>query len=134
MQPILTNLLLVAIQYNSIGLINTHIAVTIQEPTQVTSCCNLVAPVPQFSSNSRSARMSFSHVQQVFIVEHFLASRSSKPCQNEFTDTFPKSPVLNKSTISSLVNRFHDTGTPHRVASNTKRVNACIAEHFQHII
>jgi hypothetical protein len=33
---------MVAIQYNSIGLLNTDIAVTIQKPTQVTSCRNLL--------------------------------------------------------------------------------------------
>jgi hypothetical protein len=27
-------------------------------------------------------------------------------CQNEFKDTFPDSPVPNKSTVSRLVNRF----------------------------
>jgi hypothetical protein len=100
--------------------------VTIQELTQVTSRCNLLAPVCQFSFNSRSARMHFSQVQRVFIVEHYLASRSYLTCQNEFRDTFPDSPVLNKSTVSRLVNRFRDTGTVHRVASNMrKRENVC---------
>jgi hypothetical protein len=119
--------------------INKHnIAVTIQDPTQVTSCCNLLAPVRQLSSNSRSARMSFSQVERVFIVEHYLVSRSYLTCQNEFRDTFPDSPVPNKSTISRLVNRFRNTGTLHRVTSNMrKRVNACIVKHgghFQHLI
>jgi hypothetical protein len=85
--------------------------VTIQEPTQVTSCCNLLAPVRQLSSNSQSARMSFSQVQRVFIVEHYLASRSYLTCQNEFRDAFPDSPVPNKSIISRLVNRCRDTGS-----------------------
>jgi hypothetical protein len=80
--------------------------------------------------------MSFSQVQQVFIVDHYLASRSYLTCQNEFRETFPDPPVPNKSTISRLVNRFRDTGTLHRVASDMrKRMNACIAErggHFQH--
>jgi hypothetical protein len=92
--------------------VNKHnIAATLQEPTQVTSCCNLLASDSQLSSNSRSARMSFSQVQRVFIVEHYLASRSYETCQNEFRDTFPNSPVSNKSTISRLVNRFRDTGS-----------------------
>jgi hypothetical protein len=82
--------------------------------------------------------MSFSQVQPVFIVEHYLASRSYLTCQNEFRDTFPDSPVPRKSTISRLVNSFRDTGTLHRVASNMrKRVNAGIAErggHFQNLI
>jgi hypothetical protein len=85
--------------------------VTIQEPTQVTSCCNLFGPVCQLSSNSRIAKMSFSQVQRVFIVEHYLASRSYLTCHSEFRDTFPDSPVPNKSTISRLVNRFRDTGS-----------------------
>jgi transposase len=55
--------------------------------------------------------MSFSQVQRVFIVKHHLASRSYLACQNEFRDTFPDSPVPNKSTISCLVNRFRDTGS-----------------------
>jgi hypothetical protein len=98
--------------------------VTIQAPTQVTSCCNLLAPIRQLSSKSRNARMSFSQEQRVFIVEHHLASRSYLTCQNEFRDAFPDSPVPNKSTISRLVNRFHDTGTLNRVASNMRiRVN-----------
>jgi hypothetical protein len=82
--------------------------------------------------------MSLSQVQRVFIVENYLASRSYLTCQNEFRDTFPDSPVPNKSTISRLVNRFCHTGTSHRVASNMrKRVKACIAErdgHFQHLV
>jgi hypothetical protein len=112
--------------------------VTIQEPTQVTLRCKLLAPVRQLSLNSRSARMSFSFVQRVFIVEHYLASRSYLTFQNEFRDIFPDSPVPNRSTISRLVNRFQDTGDLHRVASNMrKRVNACIAERgglFQRLI
>jgi hypothetical protein len=43
-QPILKYLML-TIQYNSIGLINTQYLCGHQEPTQVTSCCNLLAPV-----------------------------------------------------------------------------------------
>jgi hypothetical protein len=85
--------------------------VTIQQPTQATSCCNLLAPVRQLSSNSRSARMSFSQVQRVFIVEHYLASRSYLTCQNESRYSFPDSPVPNKLAICRLVNRFRDTGS-----------------------
>jgi hypothetical protein len=101
----------ITIKYNSIELINTHVAVTVQQPTQVTSCCNLLAPVSQLSSKCQSARMSFSRVQRVFIVENCLAFRSYLICQNEFRDTFPDSPVLNKWTTCHLVNRFCDTGS-----------------------
>jgi hypothetical protein len=47
--------------------------------------------------------MSFSQVQRVFIVEHYLASRSYFTCPDEFRDTFPDSPVPNKSIIPRLV-------------------------------
>jgi hypothetical protein len=80
-------------------------ALTVQEPSQVTSCCNLLAPVRQLSFNSRSARMSFSRVQRVFIAEHCLASRSYLTCQNKFRNTFPGcAPV--KSTAYRLVNKI----------------------------
>jgi hypothetical protein len=85
--------------------------VTIEEPTQVTSCYNLLTPVRQLSSNSRSARMSFSQVQRVFIVEHYLESRSYLTFQNQWRDILPNSPVPNNSTLSLLVNRFRDTGS-----------------------
>jgi hypothetical protein len=85
--------------------------VTTQEPTHVISCCNLLTPVHQLPSNSWSARMSFSQVQWVFTVKHYLASCSYLTCKNEFRDTFPDSHVPNKSTISRLVNCFHDTGS-----------------------
>jgi Fe2+ or Zn2+ uptake regulation protein len=82
--------------------------------------------------------MSFSQVQQVFIVEHYLASRSYLTYQNEFKDALPDSPVTNKSTVSRLMNRFRDTGPLHRVALNMrKRMTACVAErggHFHQLI
>jgi hypothetical protein len=59
-QPILKYLLMVAIHYNSIGLINTQYRCdSLQEPMQVTSCCNLLVPVCQLSSNNRIAKMCF---------------------------------------------------------------------------
>jgi hypothetical protein len=69
---------------------------------------------------SNLKRKYFSQVQQVFIAEHYTASRSYSTFQNEFGDTFLYSPAPNKSTISRLVNRFRDTGTLHWVASNIK--------------
>jgi hypothetical protein len=83
-----------------------NIAVTMQELTQVTSCCNQLAPVRQLSFNSRSARIYFLQMQRISIVEHCLASRSYLTCQNEFRDTFPDSRVPNKSTVSRLANRL----------------------------
>jgi hypothetical protein len=112
--------------------------VTIQQPTLVTSPCNLLATVRQFSSNSRSASLSLSKVQRVFIVEHYLASRSYLTCPNEFTDTFADSSMPKKLKISVLVNRFLHKRTLRQVASNTtSRANACIAErggHLKHLI
>jgi hypothetical protein len=60
-------------------------------------------------------------------VEHCTASHSYSTGQNEFRDAFPDSPVRNKSTVSRLVNRFCDTGSVHRVASDI----ADSGEHFQ---
>jgi hypothetical protein len=85
--------------------------VTLQEPTHVTSCCNVLVPVHQLSFNSWSARMSFSQVQWVFIIEHYLTSCSYVTCRNVFGDKFPVSPVRIKLTVSRLVNYFRDTGS-----------------------
>jgi hypothetical protein len=90
-------------------------------------------------SNSRSARVSFSQVQRVFIVEHYLASCSYSTCQNEFRDTFPDSPVQNKSTISRLVNRFRDTGSVQKLPGCIKLEEKSECMHrwrrwtFQHL-
>jgi hypothetical protein len=97
--------------YNSTGLINTQYCC--DEPMQVTSYGNLFASVDQLSSNSQSARMSFSQVQPVFIVENYLSSCSYLTFQNEFRNTFLDSPVPKKSTVSHLVNLFHETGSVH---------------------
>jgi hypothetical protein len=134
-----------SIQFDWIKIHN--IAVTIQESTQVTLCCNLLTPVRQFSFNSRSARMSFSQVQRVFVVEHYLASRSYLTCQNGFRDsTYPDSPVPNKLTISRLVNRFRDTGSvqdrnrsgrPSVLSDDSLddiRQTLLCSGHFQHLI
>jgi hypothetical protein len=85
-------------------------------------------------------------VQRVFIVEHYLASRSYLTCQNEFRDTFPDSPVPNISTISRLVNRFHNTGSvqdrnrsgwPSDLSDDSLddiRQASLRSGHFQHLI
>jgi hypothetical protein len=63
--------------------------VTIQEPTQVTSCNLLAASVCRLSFNIRSARMSFSQVQRGLIVGKYLAFHSYLTCQNASGDNFP---------------------------------------------
>jgi hypothetical protein len=82
--------------------------------------------------------MSFSQVQRVFIVEHYLEYRSYLTCQNEFRYTFPDSPVPKKSTISRPVNRFRDTGSVQdRNRSGRPSVLSDDKErggHFQHLI
>jgi hypothetical protein len=87
------------------------IALTIQEPTQVTSCCDPLAPIRQLSFNSRSARMSF-FTSATSVHFRILAGNSLLlDYQNDLRDTFSDSPVPNKSTVSRLVNRFRDTGS-----------------------
>jgi hypothetical protein len=66
---------MVAIRYIQLDWWTHSVAVIIQEP----------APVRQMSSNSPSARMSFSQVQRVLIVEHCLASRFYINCQTHFS-------------------------------------------------
>jgi hypothetical protein len=66
----------------------------------------------------------FAQVQWGSVVEHYLVSCSYLTFQNEFRDSFSDSPLLNKLTVSHLVNCFHDTGTRHWVVSDMrKRVN-----------
>jgi hypothetical protein len=110
-QPILKYLLMVTIQYNSNWLINTqyrcdytkaHAGHVMLQPDRAS---------PSVVFQQSNARISFSQVQWVFIVKHYLASCSYLTCQNEFRVTFPDSPVPIKSTISCLVNCFHDTGS-----------------------
>jgi hypothetical protein len=105
-QPILKYLLMFAIRYISIRLINTQYRSDSTEPTQATSSCNLLASI--FRLSSGSSRMSFSQVQHVFIAEHYPASHSYLICQNECTDTFPYPVVPNRSPVFRLMDR--DTG------------------------
>jgi hypothetical protein len=99
-QHVLKHLLMFAILYHSIGLINTQYRYDYTR-----------AHTGQLSSNSRSARMSFSQLQRIFIVKHYLASRSYLTCQNELRAAFPDTPVPNKSIVSRLVNCFSVTGS-----------------------
>jgi hypothetical protein len=80
--------------------------------------------------------MSFSQVQWVFIVEHYLVSRSYLTYQNEFRDTLPESTVPSKSTVSRLVNRFRDrnrSGRPSVLSDDSlDDMHAERGGHFQH--
>jgi transposase len=54
-------------------------------------------------------RFFFSQDQRVFILEHYVCTRSYAECQNAFRNSFPDSEVPNKSTIQRLVERFRET-------------------------
>jgi hypothetical protein len=113
--------------------------VNLQDPTQVSS-----GHVVNCSCQSVSCfltvkcKMSFSQVQRLFTVEHYPVSRSYATCHSEFRDTFPDSPVLNKSTIVRLVNGFRNAGSVQDInRSNMRQIVICIAEcggHFQHLM
>jgi hypothetical protein len=74
----------------------------------------------------------------MLLVESCLANRSHLTWQNEFRNAFTDYTVPNKSTLSRLLNRFRDTGTLQRAASNArKRLNANITErggHVRHLV
>ena len=53
--------------------------------------------------------MSFSQVQCIVIVEHYLHSPSYLKCQDDFRCAFPKSQVPDKSTVFHFVAHFHET-------------------------
>jgi hypothetical protein len=50
----------------------------------------------------------FSQDQRVFILEHYISTRSYAECQNAFRNSFPDSVVPNKSTIQRLVKCFRE--------------------------
>jgi hypothetical protein len=130
---------MVVVQYNSTGFTNTQYRCDYTRAhAGVTSCCNLLAPVRQLSPNSRRARMSFSQVQRVFIVEHYLASRSYLTFRMSLGIHFPI--LLCQTNRQYLVwwTVSVTAETLHRIVSDMrKRVNSCTAErgrHFQHLM
>lgn len=86
---------------------NPRIAVARQEPAQGTSCFNLFTRIRHLSSRILSARRIF-HCRRT--------SCSYLICHNEYTETFPGSPMPNISTISRLVR-----GILHHFALNTRK-------------
>jgi hypothetical protein len=104
MQLVLTYILMVGIQNNSIGLINTQL------------CCNYArvqaghfvkAPVFQLSFSGRSERCLFTSAMSV---------------HRTVSDTFPNSPLQNKSTVSLLVNRFRSLETFRFITSDLRKI------------
>jgi hypothetical protein len=100
---------MVAVQYNSIGLINTQY---LCDYTRAHSGHVMLLP----ARASPSVVFQQSKCKDLFhmcnecslsnITWHLVLT-----CQNLFRDIFPDSPVPNKSTVSRLVNRFRDTGS-----------------------
>jgi hypothetical protein len=79
--------------------------VTIQLPTQVTSCCNLLAPV--VFKQSKCKDVFFTSTTSVHCHTLPVILLFNLTCQNYFRDTFADSPVPNKSTVTCLMNCFH---------------------------
>jgi hypothetical protein len=79
----------------------------------------------------------FLTVQRAFTVEHCSSPRSYLTCLNEFRDTFPDSPLPNKSTVSFLVSRFPwQRNSLLGCIKHEGKTNVRIAErrgHFQHL-
>lgn len=102
---------------------------TVQEPAQVTIYRNL--------PHRFVSCLSTVEVLRVYSVEKYLASHSYVTFQSEVRDIFSDSLVVNKSTVSGLVNDFRGTAILSRDASNVRKmVDARIAErggYFQHL-
>jgi len=58
-----------------------------------------------------STDISFSQMQRVFIVEHYLQSQFYLKYQDDFSRAFPKSQVPDKWTAFHSVACFHETGS-----------------------
>jgi hypothetical protein len=94
-------LLMLAVRYRSIGLLNTRVTVIMYEPMRVTSFSKILDPVCQ---QSKCSDVFFASVASVHC--HTLPPISfHSTCQNETRDTFPDIPVPNKSILSRLMNR-----------------------------
>jgi hypothetical protein len=123
-QPILKYLLMIATQYNLIGLINTISLWLFKSPRRsrhVLTCshqsvnCLSTVEVKGYLFHKRN-ECSLSNTTW-----HLVLS-----CQNEFRDTFPDSPVPNKSTISRLVNRFRHCRNSSPVCIKHEEKSECV--------
>jgi hypothetical protein len=110
-QPILKYLLMVTIQYNSIGLINTQYRC---DDTRAHTGHAMLQPVragPSVVFKQLKCKDVFFTSATSVHCRTLYDTRSYLTFQNWFRDTFPDSPMPDKSTMCRLVNRFRDTGS-----------------------
>jgi hypothetical protein len=88
--------------------------VTVQKPTQVTSCFNLLGPLCQLFSKVEMQGCVFDKFNECSLSNIKWHLFFTLLARIDFGDTVPCSPMLQKSTILSLVNRSCDTGTLNR--------------------
>jgi hypothetical protein len=57
------------------------------------------------------AKISYSRAERVFILEHYLPSKSFAAVREAFSNVYPDKEVPNKTTVHRLVTKFCDTGS-----------------------
>jgi hypothetical protein len=65
----------------------------------------------QMCRSSTGVNMVYSRAEQVFIFEHFFASKSFAAVREAFSNAYPDKDVPNKITIHRLATKFRDTGS-----------------------
>jgi hypothetical protein len=115
-----------AINYNSIGFINTQYRCDCTTAHAGHFMLSPACTSPSAVSQQSSVRMSLLQEQRVFIVEHCLASSSYLTCQNVFRSTLPKYPVPNKSISSHLLNRFHHCRNCSPACNKRREISECV--------
>jgi hypothetical protein len=55
--------------------------------------------------------MVYSQAEHVFILEHYLASKSFAAVREAFSNVYPDNEVWNKTTTHRLVTKIRDTGS-----------------------
>lgn len=126
-QSILKYLFMAKIQCYSIGLMNTQYFCDYKS-----SRASHRFPNCYLSFSTQSTRKRW-----VFIVAHYLSSYSYVTSQNEFTDTFPNSPMPNKLTVSHLVTIFMTGSVQDRNQSSQASMlsdHTVHSGHLQHLI
>jgi hypothetical protein len=109
MQPILKYLLMVAVQRNLIGLINTRYCYDYTRALAVMPCCNLL--IPFVFRQTKCKDVIFKSAASVYCQTLYgISFLFNFP--ERVRDTFHNSPVPNKLTCY-LVNCFPDTGSMH---------------------
>jgi hypothetical protein len=65
----------------------------------------------QLRKSCASANMVYSRVERMFILEHYLTSKSFAAVREAFSNAYLDKEVLNKTTIHRLVTKFRETGS-----------------------